>query len=62
MSYKTREQMIAELHDIGYTSIFVKGGKATLETAPDKNLYRAYRAITGRRMNVEQQKKHNQVS
>jgi hypothetical protein len=57
MAYKTREQLISELRTLGYTNVKVRGGTASLESAPVGNLYYAYINITGR---IEK-KKYNQV-
>lgn len=58
MNSYTRQHMVTELKKLGYSEIKVKGGKASVETCPDGNLYYAYLRITG---NVERRKKYNQV-
>jgi len=64
----SREFMILEIRKIKgadgqpkYNRVKVKGGYASLETAPTGNLFYMYRNVTGRVKTIEQKKKENQL-
>ena len=44
----SREEMIANLKQHGYTNIKVRGGVVPLEQAPGPNIYFMYKRVTGK--------------